>query len=62
MTVTLNVQGPGGAPIATFNLFDDVYDVMVTEAAINGVNVADHIAQIIYGHAKDIIDSLEDDA
>lgn len=52
MTVALNVQGPDGTPIATFSLYD--------EAAINGVNVADHIAQIIYGHAQDIIDSLED--
>ena len=60
MTVALNVQGPDGTPIATFNLYDDVFDVMVTEAAINGVNVADHIAEIIVGHAQDIINSIEE--
>ncbi|WP_344013978.1 hypothetical protein, partial [Microbacterium natoriense] len=61
MTVAVNVQGPNGEPIATFNLYDDVFEVMVTEAAINGVNVADHIAQIIVGHAEDIIDSIKED-
>ncbi len=60
MTVALSVQGPDGTPIATFNLYDDVYEVMVTEAAINGINVADHIAQVIYGHAQHIIDSIEE--
>lgn len=60
MTVALNIQGPDGEPIATFNLYDDVFEVMVTEAAISGVNVADHIAQVIYGHAQDITNSLED--
>lgn len=60
MTVALNIQGPDGEPIATFNLYDDVYAVMVTEAAINGVEVADHIAQVIVGHAEDIINSIEE--
>ena len=60
MTVALDIQDSNGDTITTFNLYDDVYDVMVTEAAINGVNVADHIAQIIYGHAKDIINSIEE--
>lgn len=59
MTVALNIQGPDGSPIATFSLYDDVFEVIVTEAAINGVNVADHIAQIIVGHAEDITNSLE---
>lgn len=60
MTVTLNIQDSNGHPIATFNLYDDVYAVMVTEAAINGVEVADHIAEIIAGYAEDITNSLED--
>lgn len=60
MTVALNIEGPDGEPIATFNIYDDVYAVMVTEAAINGVEVADHIAEIIAGYAADITNSLED--
>ncbi|WP_396657166.1 hypothetical protein [Microbacterium oxydans] len=57
---TLHMLDADGKHITTINLYDDVFEVMVTEAAINGVEVADHIAQVIYGHAKDIIDSIEE--
>lgn len=60
MTVAIHVQGPGGETITTFNLFDDVYDRLATQAAINGVAVVDHIREIITGHAQDIINSIED--
>lgn len=60
MTVTLDIQDSNGDTITTLELFDDVYAHMVTEAAINGVDVNEHIIQIITGHAHHIIDDLED--
>lgn len=57
---TINMVDAHGKHIGAFNLYDDVYTRMVTEAAINGVSVADHIAQVIVGHAQDIIDSIEE--
>jgi len=61
MTVNLNVIDHNGEHITTFSLYDDVYEHMVTEAAINGVPVTDHIAQIITGHAHDILDNAKED-
>lgn len=62
MTISLNIQDANGASLGTLTLFDDVYAHMQLEAAIIGIPVAEHIIQIITGHAQDIIDGLEDDA
>ena len=58
MTV-LHMLDADGKHITTINLYDDVYEHLATEAAINGVNVADHITAVIAGYAEDITNSLE---
>lgn len=59
MTVTIDVQDSNGDTLTTLELFDDVYARLVTEAAINGVDINEHIITIITGHAQDIIDGME---
>lgn len=60
MSKTLNIQDSNGDTITTLELFDDVYAAMVTEAAINGVDVNEHIIAVITGHMQHINDDLKE--
>lgn len=61
MTVTLDIQDSNGDTITTLELFDDVYAAMQLEAAINGVDVNEHIIAVLTGHMRHINDSIEED-
>lgn len=60
MSKTLNIQDSNGDTITTLELYDDVYAAMVTEAAINGVDVNEHIIAVLTGHMRHINDSMKE--
>lgn len=59
MTVTIDIQDPNGDTITTLELFDDIYQHMQVEAALNGVTVQQHIIEIVTGYAQRIITDAE---
>ena len=61
MTVAINMLDAHGNHITTINLYNDTYEHLATEAAINGVDIATHITEIVTGHAHDILNSLNGD-
>lgn len=61
MTVALDIQDSSGDTITTLELFDDVYQAMQLEAAINGVDVREHIIAVLTGHMRHINDDLKDE-